>query len=485
MTKLKDLIVDINSTIKDVLNVIDKNARGICFVVSDRKILGIVTDGDIRRGLLKGANIADPIINLMNEDFVKLHFASDTTEIRKLFSNKIKIIPLIDDEGNVVDFADSQRGHRIPILEPQFSGNELNYLENCIKTSWISSQGEYVNKFEKIFEEMHPGSYAIAVSNGTVALHLALLAHGIRKNDEVIVPDLTFAASVNSILYTGAEPVLCEIDKYSWCIDVNEIKKLITPKTKAIMPVHLYGHPCNMTDIINLSKKYNLLVIEDCAEAIGSKWNGKPVGIFGNAATFSFFGNKTITTGEGGMVLFKNKEVADKARILRDHGMNKNIRYWHDVIGYNFRLTNLQAAVGVAQLERFEEIIEIKRKIAYLYSNKLRNNSLITIPAMDNDLIFHSYWLYTILLDERFNRNDIIHKLLLNGIDTRPVFYSIHSMPPYKNYKKSESLKISLDVSKRGLSLPSSVTLTEEDIDNITNTLDSLIRNVEMNLSMD
>lgn len=477
MVELNKLSIQYTKSIKKTLRVINENARGICFVLNGEKLVGVATDGDIRRGLLKGINIENPITKVMNEKFISFSIDTSDSIVRNKFNRSLKLIPLCDTNGILVDVADAVKGHRIPILEPELNGNELEYVEDCIKTNWISSQGQYVNRFEKIFDEMHKDMNSVAVSNGTVALHLALVSLGIGTGDEVILPDLTFAATINAVIYTGATPVLCEVDSQSWCINVVEAEKLISSKTKVILPVHLYGHPCNMDSIVELAKNNKLFIIEDCAEAIGSKWNNKPVGVFGDSAMFSFFGNKTISTGEGGMVLFRDKNIAERAKLLRDHGMSREKKYWHDTIGYNYRMTNLQAAIGVAQMERFSAIIEKKRFIAKLYNKYLENIDEISQLPKEYGDCYHSYWLYTLLLKSEKDRNDIIKKLLLNGIDTRPVFYPLHQMPPYKNNLKSSSLKVANKISQSGISLPSSVRLKEQEIRYICETLIRLIKN--------
>jgi perosamine synthetase len=319
--------------------------------------------------------------------------------------------------------------------------------------------------------------FAVAVSNGTVALQLSMLAIGIEKGDEVIVPNITFAASINKIIHSGAIPVLCEIDPVTWCIDPREIKKLINPRTKAIMPVHLYGQAAPMDEIIKLSNENNLYVVEDCAEALGSKWKNKNVGTFGDASTFSFFGNKTITTGEGGMVLFKSKEISERAKILRDHGMSTTKRYWHEVIGYNFRLTNIQAAIGVAQLERLDEIVNKKIHIGKYYSELLRDHKIVEqVPKRHND-IKNSYWMFSFLLKKKVNREQVMKELLELGIETRPAFYPLHKMPPYKSFKRSSSLKNSINISQQGLSLPSSTSLSDMNIKYIVHCLNQITEN--------
>ena len=252
----------------------------------------------------------------------------------------------------------------IPVYQPYIQEEESKFLQDCLNTGWISSKGKYIDLFEKSFAKYLNAKYALTTSNGTVALHLALATIGIKEGDEVLVPNLTFAASVNSIIYTGATPVLIDCDPDTFNIDTNLIENKITSKTKAIMVVHLYGLPVNMNLIKSIADKHNLIIIEDSAESFGSEFKGKKVGTFGRLSTFSFYGNKTITTGEGGMVIFKNKKDYEKAKILRDHGMNPNKTYWHEFLGFNYRMTNLQASVGYAQLKKSNLIIEKKNKFS-------------------------------------------------------------------------------------------------------------------------
>jgi perosamine synthetase len=477
MNKISDLTVSKEKTIQEAMEVLNKNGRGICFVLDKLKIVGVITDGDIRRAILKGISINSLVIEAMNSNFKKLNVNSDDKLIRKTFSDELRLIPLCDDAGNLVDFADVLRSHRIPIMEPSMSGREMEYVQNCIKTNWISSQGKYVEEFENTFSKLLDNNHAVSVSNGTAALQLALLALGIKDGDEVIVPDVTFVATINTVIHSKATPIMCEINKETWCIDPVEIEKLVTKRTKAIIPVHLYGQVCEIDKIKKIALKHNLLIIEDCAEALGSEFNNKPVGIDSDAATFSFFGNKTISTGEGGMVVFKESLIANKARILRDHGMKPEKKYWHEEVGYNFRLTNIQAAIGVAQMERLSEIIEKKIEISKSYINELKDStSFIKLP-IKLDYAKHSHWLFTIILDKRFDRDLIIKKLMEKGIDSRPVFYSLHKMPPYKNYKYSKKINNSLDISSQGLSLPSSLMLEDEDIKYITDSLKNTLNN--------
>ena len=248
----------------------------------------------------------------------------------------------------LVDYACFDENIHISLAQPQLSGNEYKYLMDAFLSTWISSIGSYISRFEETFSNYCGVKYGIATSNGTTALHLALSALDIGSGDEVIVPDITFAATINAVLYTGAVPVIVDVEEDSWCIDPDEIEKAITPKTKAIIPVHIYGQPCNMDAICAIARKNNLYIIEDCAEAHGAEWKNGKVGSFGIISCFSFFGNKVITTGEGGMCITDSIELNEKMRILRDHGMSRKKKYYHEVIGFNYRMTNLQAAIGLS-----------------------------------------------------------------------------------------------------------------------------------------
>ncbi|MFN6036854.1 MAG: aminotransferase class I/II-fold pyridoxal phosphate-dependent enzyme [Bacteroidota bacterium] len=459
---IQEMLVKAQDSIKTGLKVIDQNAQGTCFVVSDeKKLVGVVTDGDIRRALISGKNLESPISEIMEKDFTSLPIETPIDIIQSKISEKIRHIPLVDGNNVPVDYACYSRAHRIPVMTPLLNGNELAYVTECIKTGWISSQGSFVKKFEKNFGEYTGCQNALAVSNGTVAIHLALEALGVGPGDEIIVPDITFAASINAVIYCGATPVLADVDPETWTLSATEIESLITPKTKGIMPVHLYGHPCDMDPIMELAKKHHLLVIEDCAEALGTLYKGKHVGTFGDAGTFSFFGNKTITTGEGGMVIFRDEKILNHATVLRDHGMSKTKRYWHEFIGFNYRLTNLQAAIGVAQMERLDDFVNAKRNIASVYDSGLKKLDGITIPP-NKDWAYNGYWLYTFLVDENFgvSRDELIDKMMKNGVETRPLFFPLHVMPPYQIYIRSgQKFPVSERLSKYGISLPSSVNI--------------------------
>jgi perosamine synthetase len=471
MRQIQGLIVDEEAQLRYALKIIDDNGSGLCFSVRGKVLTGVLTDGDVRRHLLAGGGLDIPVKCVTKKTFVALPISTDDRIVRKALSDRVRMIPLVNDSGEIIDIADFRRTHNIPVLEPDLSGNELMYVTECISSNWISSQGSYVTRFESLFSKMHNDRVAVAVSNGTTALHLALEALGVGPGDEVIVPDVTFAASINAILYCRAVPVICEIDEKSWCIDVDEAEKLISSKTKAIMPVHLYGQVCDFARLTALCRNYNLLMIEDCAEALGSTWNNAPVGVFGDAATFSFFGNKTISTGEGGMVLYRHEDVAARARVLRDHGMTPGNRYWHEVVGYNYRLTNIQSAIGVAQLERFDQILARKISIFERYNSALKDVKGISQLPFVRPNGTHSNWLYTVLLDRTINRDSVIRKLKELGVETRPVFYQLSSLPPYRKFSASKSLMASHLVSSQGLSLPTSSTLTLDELQYVVRSL--------------
>jgi perosamine synthetase len=366
--------------------------------------------------------------------------------------------------------------YRYPVAEPELGEEELKNVIEAVRSGWISGRGRFVEEFEEAFSRYIGVKYGIATSSGTTALHLALVALGVGPGDEVIVPDLTFVATINAVIYTGAKPVIVDIHPDYWCIDPDKLEKAITPRTKAIIPVHLYGHPCDMDPIMEIASKYNLYVIEDAAEAHGAEYKGRKVGSFGHASCFSFYGNKIITTGEGGMVLTNDGELAERIRILRDHGMHPKRKYWHEVIGFSYHMSNLQAAVGLAQLGKIERFIEKKRRIARIYAEELSSINGITLhPEMPWGKCI--YWLYSILIDPektRISRDELAEKLEERGIETRRFFYPLHEMPIYQEYA-IDAYPVSSRISKQGLNLPSSVKLLEDDVKYIAQKLKEII----------
>lgn len=350
----------------------------------------------------------------------------------------------------------------IPVAEPCLGEEELQNIIEVVKSGWISSIGKFIGEFEQKFASYCGQKYGVATSNGTVALHLALKALGVEEGDEVIVPTLTFVATANAVTYCNAKPVFVDSHPDYWCIDPEEIEEKITRRTKAIIPVHLYGHPCDMKPIMDISKVHNLYVIEDAAEAHGAEYRGKKVGSFGDISCFSFYGNKIITTGEGGMCLTDNEELAERMRFLRDQAMNPNKRYWHDAIGFNYRMTNLQAAVGVAQLEKLDGFIERKRQIAYWYAEELKGLQEKGLIKLHPEMPWAKcvYWMYSVLVENE-NRDNLMKKLEERGIGTRPFFYPMHVLPPYQTKKR---YPVAEELSKKGVNLPSVLDLNKEDV---------------------
>lgn len=349
---------------------------------------------------------------------------------------------------------------KIPIYQPDLSGNEKKYVNDCIDSTWISSKGKYLGLFEEKFKEFIGVKYATAVSNGTVAIHLALVALGIGKGDEVIVPTLTYIASVNAIKYTGAEPVFVDSEAETWQIDPEDVKKKITPKTRAVLAVHLYGQTCNMKKLREICDENGLFLIEDCAEAIGSQFENKYAGSFGDISTFSFFGNKTITTGEGGMVVTNDETLHDRAVHFKGQGLAQHRQYWHDVIGYNYRMTNICAAIGYAQMEKIEEFISRKKEIANLYKKHFENTP-IEVHKEGKGTV-NTYWMVSILTPEASTRDKLREFLDEKGIETRPLFYPVHTMPMYSS--KFQKHPVAENLGWRGINLPSYPGLSDDQI---------------------
>jgi perosamine synthetase len=352
---------------------------------------------------------------------------------------------------------------KIPIYQPSLDGNEKKYVNDCLDSSWISSKGKYIPLFEEKFSEYIGVNHSTSVCNGTVALHLALVTLGIGMGDEVIVPSFTYIASVNTIVITGAQPVFVDSLEDTWQMDPEDVKKKITPKTKAIVAVHIYGHPCEMEMLQKIAKENNVFLIEDCAEAFGSLYNNKHTGTFGDIATFSFYGNKTITTGEGGMIVTNDETLYDRTYHLKMHGLAKYREYWHDVIGFNYRMTNICAAIGLAQLENAEEKILKKRELRNWYEKAFSGTSIKTHSEAKN--VFHSYWMYSILVDNHKTREDLRKHLSECGIETRPSFYPVHTMPMF--VRKFHSLPVAEHLGWCGINLPSWPGLSEQQVGQI------------------
>ena len=359
----------------------------------------------------------------------------------------------------------------IPVNEPLLNGNEKKYLCECIDTGWISSEGPFVKEFEQKMSAAVERKYGIAVSNGTAALEVAVQALGIGEGDEIIMPTFTIISCAMAVTKLGAIPVLVDSDLYTWNMNVAEIEAKITPRTKAIMIVHLYGLPVEVDKILELAKRYNLKVIEDAAEMHGQTYNGKFCGSFGDVSTFSFYPNKHITTGEGGMIVTDDEELAERCRMLRNLCFRKDVRYVHDEISDNYRFTNLQAAVGLAQLERLEEFVERKRKMGNYYTERLKNIDGLILPIQKTDYAENIYWVYGIVLDKHIQAdNKTMQKLLTDeGIGSRTFFWCMHEQPIYQRQGlfKDEVYTNAEYLARKGFYIPSGLALTTDQMERV------------------
>lgn len=346
----------------------------------------------------------------------------------------------------------------ILVCEPELSGKELDYVTDCVKSTWISSKGKYVDEFESKFAQYCGCSHGITTTNGTTALHLALATIGVGKGDEVIIPAFTMAACAVSVLYTGATPVLVDSEPDTWCMDINQLEAKITPRTKVIMPVHMYGHPCDMQPILDIASKRGITIVEDAAEAHSAEYRGRRVGGIGQMGCFSFYANKIITTGEGGMVITSDVRLAEKAKALKDLAHSPQRRFLHTMVGFNYRMTNVQAAIGLAQLEYIDKLSEKRRRNAKRYNSLLTKIPGIRLPV-ERPWARNVYWMYSVVLDDNFGltRDKLMAELARRGIETRPMFIPMHQQPAFLELGlfRNESYPVAEDLAWRGLNLPS------------------------------
>lgn len=364
---------------------------------------------------------------------------------------------------------------RIAVAAPTFNGNEKRYVLECLETTWISSIGRFISEFESAFARFCGVEHAVAVNNGTNALHLALVALGLKPGDEVIVPTLTYIATANAVTYCGAKPVLVDCDSRTLNIDPAAIAEKITSRTRGIIPVHLYGHPVDMDPIVSLAREYGLFVLEDAAEAHGAEYKGRRVGGLGNCAAFSFFGNKIMTTGEGGMVTTNDGNLAAKLRLYRGQGLAQGRRYWHSVVGYNYRMTNVAAALGLAQLEQIEELMGGRARLADWYRSKLERLANKLVAQAAEPWTRPVLWMQTVMLrgGGEAERDAVMQALDAASIETRPVFYPMHLLPPYREdpalYPNATHCAL------RGINLPTHGLLIEADVERICRALEAAL----------
>lgn len=368
----------------------------------------------------------------------------------------------------------------LPVAEPNLSDLERRYAHEAIDSGWVSSLGPFIERFEKGFAALSGAEHCVAVSNGTVAIHLALVAARIGQGDEVIVPDLTFAATAAAVVHAGAMPVLVDVDPKTWCIDPALVASAVTPRTKAILAVHLFGHPAHMTALRDVARRHGLLLIEDAAEAHGAKFDGRPVGGLGDMACFSFYGNKLITTGEGGAVTTGDAALAKRLRFLKDHAMSPERRYFHPEVGFNYRMTNIQAAIGTAQIERFPEMLAAKQAVLARYRAAFAR---VVPDVVLNPVVPPAEpvcWMVSALLPGAWDeaRQRALMSLLKSEhqVDSRPFFVPMSELTPYAGCRVVRGgTDVSRDLSRRGVCLPSSSALTEADVERVAHAVGDAI----------
>jgi perosamine synthetase len=360
----------------------------------------------------------------------------------------------------------------IPVNEPLLGGNALKYVDECMNTGWVSSEGRFIPQFEGSWAAYCGMDHGVAVSNGTTALQVAVACLDLEPGDEVIIPTFTIVSCAIAVIEAGATPVLVDCDPRTWCMDVEQVKAKVTARTRAIMPVHIYGHPADMDPFCELAGKHDLYLVEDAAEAHGAEYKGRRVGGIGDLSCFSFYANKIITTGEGGMVLARRAEHAERARSLRNLSFRKDRRFYHTELGHNYRLTNLQAAIGVAQVEQIEDHVRRKRWMGKFYTERLGHLSQVALPV-EEPWAKNVYWMYGVVLadDVKMDATEFARRLYDQGVDTRPFFIGMHEQPVFqkRGLFLGEHYPVSERIARRGLYLPSGLALTEEQAEAVCN----------------
>jgi perosamine synthetase len=426
------------------------NGLGSCLIVEDdERLVGRISLDDIRRAILDGTALADPTL----DRHVSSTHVSGTSLLRNDTADNDVLRAIVDHRGHLRGVRVDRSMQPIQVARPDLSHHEFRSVLEAFISSWISSKGPYVEKFEREFGTFVGTDHAIAVTNGTVALHLALIALGVGPGDEVIVPDLTFAATINAVLYCGATPVIVDVDRDTWCMTRETMAGACTSRTKAVIPVHLYGRPAEMGPIVEFARQRGIAVVEDCAEAPGARYDGKMVGQFGDVSCFSFYANKIVTTGEGGMCVTNSDKLAQSIRRLRDHGMSPNRSYWHERVGYNYRLTNLQAAIGQAQLWRVDRALRRNRQIDALYRQALRDIPGVVFPSTMASEYHPVVWLACVQVPAE-HRDEVLVAAQRARIEMRPFFHPLSALPPYEKYARHCPNSVML--SATGINLPTS-----------------------------
>lgn len=436
------------------------NGRGFVFVTdADGVLKGYASMAAMRGAFLKGGHLANQTLG-------------DVAEPWGTSSEPLGAEPVLDGAGRLVGVNEDVPQPFLPVSEPDLTHREMRYAFDAFMSTWISSTGDYIRRFEQDFADKVGMAHGVATSNGTVSLHLAMAALGIGEGDEVIVPDLTFAASINTVMHVGARPVLVDVDPDTWCLSAEAVERAITPRTRAIMPVHVFGRPSQMTEIVELAKARGLYIIEDCAEAHGAKYDGQPIGSFSDISSFSFFANKIITTGEGGICLTNDADIAARMRMLRDHGMRPERRYWHEEPGFNFRMTNMQAAIGCAQIERMDELLAMRADVHARYVKALSGIPGVSFPPAMDQRAQPVTW-FSCAQVPADKRAELIAACKAANIDLRPFFHGLSSMPAYRQFARK--CPNSAWLSRTGVNLPTSRRVDDAMVGRITAVFESVL----------
>ena len=475
-----------NNTIREAMERIDKSGIRIVLIVDgNKKLLGVASDGDIRRALLSGKNLETPVKDTMIKNPITVVENTPASEMLEIMLSKgIQEIPVLDKQGKVIDLALLSELKNIPLSSPDITRKEIDVINQVLSTPFLSI-GPKIQEFEQKIADYVGTKYAIGVNSGTSGLHLCVRSLDIKDGDEVITAPFSFIASANCILFERAKPVFVDIDENTLCIDVDKIEEKITKKTKAILPVHIFGYPCQIDRITEIAKKHNLAVIEDACEAIGTEYKGRKVGSFGDAGVLAFYPNKQITTAEGGMVVTNNEKIAKLCQSMRNQGRDEGDGWLsHSRLGYNYRMNELSAALGTTQIDRIDEILEKRQKVADKYNQKLAKIEGIKIPHMGSDVKM-SWFVYVVRLDEnKFSQEDrdmIVQKLKERGVAARDYFPPIHLEPFYVKmfgYKKGD-FPITEKVSGLTIALPFYNNLTEKEINYVCESLEMILNKLK------
>lgn len=484
--KISSLIIKENSTIKEAMRCIGRGQLGIALIINaNNNLMGVVTDRDVRQALLEGKDFRFPVRKIMTTNPVTAPEGITATELSEMFlAKRVNQIPVVDKEKRVVDIVTLSEFKNIHLSAPDITHKEVEIVNKVLATSLLSI-GPKIKEFEEKIAAFVGTKYAIGVNSGTSGLHLCMRSLNIKDGDEVITTPFSFIASANCILFERARPVFVDIDERTLCIDPNRIEEKITPRTKAILPVHIFGHPCQMDKIMQIAEKYNLTVIEDACEAIGAEFKGRKVGSYGNVSVFAFYPNKQITTAEGGMIVTDDTEIASVCRSMRNQGRDEDDQNWSPYIrlGYNYRMNELSAALGVVQIGRIEEILKKRQEIAEIYNKKLSKIKGIITPYTAPETKV-SWFVYVIRLDpKKFSESDrdtITNKLNAKGIACRAYFPPIHLQSLYVEmfgYKKGD-FPITERISSLTLALPFYNNLKERQIGYVCEHLEKVVNNI-------